>query len=324
MCRNVLAKNGDKILNWVEVCIRTTDAAVEAISEILIRYGANGVAINDPCDIIIKDREMIIWDYLDESVISTDKSVYIKAYYPDDEKVSQTIENIKKSVKNVKEFLDVGNCSIELNNVSDRDWENEWKKYYKPLLIGQRILIKPSWEKVEVKKDEIVVELDPGMAFGTGTHESTRMCIELLEKNLKHGDSLLDIGCGSGILSIVGAKLGCSKVLGIDIDSVAVKTSNENIEINNVQGIVSLKKATLEDIEVEPFDVVVANLVADIIINISERSMKFLNENGIFITSGIIRDRVDEVRNKLNLTGFKIIDEINMGEWVAIAAKKAL
>ncbi len=309
-------------MNWIEISIKTTGEAVEAIADMLTGFGANGVAIVDPADIIIKDNQSIVWDYIDENLTNSDDSVHIKAYYPDNQTINQTIENIKSSIENIKNFLDVGECLIEIKTVCDQDWENEWKKYYKPLRVGQRILIKPTWESAEISENDIVVELDPGMAFGTGTHESTRMCIELLENYVSKGNTLLDVGCGSGILSIIGAKLGCSRVLGIDPDPVAVKVAEENILINNVEHIVTVKKAVIEELEVQAFDVVVANIIADVIINISDKVKQFLIGEGVFIVSGIIKDRAEHVRIKLSVEGFKITQEIYQGEWVAMAAIK--
>lgn len=309
-------------MNWIEISIKTTGEAVEAIADMLTGFGANGVAIVDPADIIIKDDQSIVWDYIDENLTNSDDSVHIKAYYPDNQTVNQTIENIKSSIENIKNFLDVGECLIEIKTVCDQDWENEWKKYYKPLRVGNRILIKPTWESAEISENDIVVELDPGMAFGTGTHESTRMCIELLENYVSKGNTLLDVGCGSGILSIISAKLGCSRVLGIDLDPVAVKVAEENISVNNVEHVVTAKKAVIEDLEVQAFDVVVANIIADVIINISEKVKQFLVDEGVFIVSGIIKDRANQVRTKFSEEGLEIIQEINQGEWVAMAAKK--
>jgi ribosomal protein L11 methyltransferase len=205
--------------------------------------------------------------------------------------------------------------------VDEEDWQNEWKKYYKPLKIGKSIVIKPSWETYENKGQEIVVEIDPGMAFGTGTHESTKMCIEFLEKHIKNGNKLLDIGCGSGILSIIGAKLGCSKVLGIDIDNLAVKTSLENFRLNNVQIIANSQNVTIDELKEEKYDVVTANIVADVIIYISGKIDKFINPNGLFIVSGVIKDRKEDVISAMTENGFEIVETSNMGEWVAIVSK---
>ncbi len=307
-------------MDWIEVTVKTTGEAVEAVAEILRSCGAGGVAIDDPGDIILKDDQSAVWDYIDQSLLKEDSSIYVKAYFPEDRKADAIVGRIKNSVDNLKQYMDTGEGAVTLKKVNDRDWENEWKNFYKPMRLGKNILIKPTWEETEVGKDDVLIELDPGMAFGTGTHESTRMCIELLESFLKPGQKLLDIGCGSGILSITAAKLGCVKVLGIDIDPTAVKVSHENIGINKVEEIVSVREAVLDDLECEEFNVVVANIVADVIIDISGRVRQFLTKDGIYIVSGIIRDRAEEVRETLIGCGFRMVEEQSSGEWVAMAA----
>ena len=308
-------------MDWIEVSIKTTGEAVEAISEMLNSQGANGVVINDPSDLIIKDNDPIIWDYIDEDLKSDDLSIYVKAYYPEDQQINQKIENIKLSLENIKNYLDAGQCLIQFKKVNEQDWENEWKKYYKPLRIGEKILIMPSWENTEIKDGDVVIVLDPGMAFGTGTHETTKMCIELLEKHCQERKSMLDIGCGSGILSIVAAKLGFNYVLGIDIDPVAVKVAEENALRNKVEQIVMYKQIIIQNIEIKKYNVVVANIVADVIIDITPTVKGYLSDDGLYIISGIIKDRLNDVKSKLIEENFKIVEEVIMGEWVAMIAR---
>lgn len=304
-------------MNWVEFSIKTTGQAVEAVSEILNRFGANGVAINDPND--LKNNEQLSWDYIDESLRTTEESIQIKAYYPEHEDTQLKIEEIRSAILNIREYIDIGEALIEIKTVCDEDWANEWKKHYKPFKIGSRITIKPSWEHIPEEDEGIIVELDPGMAFGTGTHESTRMCLELLDKYIQEGDEVLDIGCGSGILSVAAAKLGASKVFAIDIDPVAVRVTQENIEKNNIMHLVKAQKSVLEEIEVHNYDIIVANIVADVIISISKEIKPFLKTKSVYIVSGIIKDRALEVKNKFEEEGLKIIEEKSDGEWLAMA-----
>jgi len=306
-------------MKWLEISVKTYSNAVDAVSEILTRFGANGVSIEDKSN-IKKDIEEINWDYVDDNLIVYDGTACVRAYYQENIDKDETSTNIDEALREAGKYLEIGEYSIETNYVDDQDWQNEWKKYYKPIKIGRNILVKPSWEDAEIKDGEIIVELDPGMAFGTGNHESTRMCMEFIEKYIRNGNKLLDIGCGSGILSILGAKLGCSKILSIDIDPVAIKTSLENFKINKVENIAFAQKAMIEDLTVEKYDAVVANIVADVIINISPKVVKFLNQNGLFIVSGVIKDRKDQVINTITQNGFEIIEISNMGEWVAIAS----
>jgi len=306
-------------MKWLEISVKTNSDAVDAVSEILTRFGANGVSVEDKSG-LDKDLTEVNWDYVDENIISNDGIACVRAYYQEDTNKEKTAKSIDEALIQAGKYLKIGEYSIETKYVNDEDWQNEWKKYYKPIRIGKSIIIKPSWEDIEINDREIVVELDPGMAFGTGTHESTRMCMELLEKYIENGNNLLDIGCGSGILSILGAKLGCSKISSIDIDSVAVKTALENMKINKVGNIASVKKATIDELMAEEYDMVVANIVADVIIDITPKVTKFLKENGLFIISGIINDRKDQVVKTIIDNGFKIVELSNMGEWVAIAS----
>jgi len=306
-------------MKWLEISIKINSNAVDTISEILSRFGANGVSIEDKLN-FQKDFEEINWDYIDESILTDDGTAWVRAYYQEGTDKDETLRNIDEAVKEARKYLEIGEYSIETKYVNEEDWQNEWKKYYKPIRVGKSIVIKPSWEDVKIKDEEIVVELDPGMAFGTGTHESTRMCMEFLERYIQNGNKLLDIGCGSGILSILGAKLGCSKILGIDIDPLSIKTSLENFKINRVENIAFAQKSIIEDLNVEKYDVIVANIVADVIINISPKVKDFLKENGMFIVSGIINERKEQVEKTIIDNGFKILEISNMGEWVAIAS----
>jgi ribosomal protein L11 methyltransferase len=187
--------------------------------------------------------------------------------------------------------------------------------------IGEKVVIKPTWEEYSVKADEVIVELDPGMAFGTGTHETTIMCVKLIEKYVKKGSIVFDVGCGSGILGITAAKLDAGRVICVDIDEVCCKVSRENAEVNKVEDKLDIRCGNLLEVVADKADVIIANIIADIIISFSEDAMGFLNKGGIFISSGIIRDRVNDVLIKLRKEGFNILEVLEMGEWCAIAAE---
>lgn len=306
-------------MRWLEISVKINNRFIDLVSEILTRFGANGVSINDSSN-FDKDFEGINWDYIDESLISNDNSADISAYYPEGSDEKDLLKQIEDALKEAGKYLKIEEYSLEKKYVDEENWQEEWKKYYKPIRIGESIIIKPSWESVQANEEDIIVELDPGMAFGTGTHESTQMCMEFLEKYIKNGNKLLDIGCGSGILSILGAKLGCSKVFAIDIDDLAVKTSKENIKLNNVEKIVSVRKAVIDELPDEKYTIVTANIVADVIMDIAEKAGKFLDKGGLFITSGIIADRKDEVIQTILSNGFEITEISIMGEWVAIVS----
>jgi ribosomal protein L11 methyltransferase len=215
--------------------------------------------------------------------------------------------------------INVGEGRLVTSSVNEEDWSTSWKKYYKPIKLGDKIVIKPTWEDYAINEGEIIIELDPGMAFGTGTHETTAMCIEMLEKHLKTGDVVFDIGTGSGILAITSSKLGANNVVGVDLDEVAVKAAIENVATNKLNNV-EILYGDLTNVLTGKANIVVANIIAEVIIGLTETVKPFMEKDGIFITSGIIRDRRDDVLDALNLSGHRIIEVKEKGEWVAIVA----
>lgn len=311
--------------NWVEIKIKTTTEAVEAITNILFENGAQGAMIEDPKDFLFQKAHEYDWDYVEEDVFNTDdENVYIKTYISEENDVVTFIESIKIRISELRNFgIDIGAGEIFTDNVNEEDWANNWKKYYKPTKIGDRIVIKPEWEEYCPSEGDLVIHMDPGMAFGTGNHETTSMCIENLEKYVSEKSTVFDIGCGSGILGIVASKLGAKNVVGIDIDEMAVKVANENIQKNNVQDIMTAIAGNMTDKieEGAKADIVVANIIADIIMKMSGDVRKLLKDDGIFISSGIILAKVDEVFENLKDNGFEVVDVIKKGEWSCVIAK---
>ena len=208
-------------------------------------------------------------------------------------------------------------------SVKEEDWANNWKQYYKPTRIGDNIVIKPEWEDYEAGENDLVIRMDPGMAFGTGSHETTSMCIVNLEKYVNKDSTVFDIGCGSGILGIVAAKLGAKDVVGIDIDAVAVKVAKENISKNGVDKVMVAMEGNLADDmdKDKKADIVVANIIADIIVILAKDVKSFLKEGGIFISSGIILAKIDEVVASLEENGFEIVSVEKKGEWACVIAR---
>ncbi|MBC2579250.1 50S ribosomal protein L11 methyltransferase [Clostridium sp. DJ247] len=306
---------------WIEVTIVTSSEAVEAVSGILYNTGVKGVSIEDPEDIEFKKKNPGDWDYFDETLLEVKEGAIVKGYYKQDEKFDEYLQYIKDSVNNLEQYgIDKGQGLVTAGKVSEEDWENNWKKYYKPTKIGEKIVVKPIWESYEKKDDELVLELDPGMAFGTGTHETTRMCIKALEKYVKPESRVFDIGTGSGILSIAAAMLKAKEAIGVDLDPVAVKSAEENVKYNHLNNIKILHGDLMEVVEGKA-DIIVANIIADIIIFLTDSVKNFIVEGGYFISSGIIKDRKDHVVDKLSKSGF-LIEEVNTdGEWVCIVAK---
>jgi ribosomal protein L11 methyltransferase len=307
--------------NWIEVTIITSSEAIEAVTEILNNTGVGGVSILDPADMIYRRDHTTDWDYFDETIINTNNEVVVKGYYKKDEKFYDNFEKIKTGVNNLPEFgLDKGLGTVTMADVKEEDWENNWKKYYKPTKVGEKVVIKPIWEEYNKKSDEVIVELDPGMAFGTGTHETTRMCIKALERHVGEESTVFDIGTGSGILSIAAAKLGAAMVIGVDLDPVAVVSAKQNVSYNGLNNIEILYGDLMEVVKGKA-NIVIANIMADIIMFLTEGVKPFIVEGGYFISSGIILSKKDEVLDKLKSCGFKI-EEINIeGEWVCIVAK---
>ncbi|HEY8362652.1 MAG TPA: 50S ribosomal protein L11 methyltransferase [Tissierellaceae bacterium] len=307
-------------MNWAEVQIKTTPEYEEIITGILYDVGASGLAIEDPRDILEISQSQEGWAVVDPDLIKMESDdILIKAYFSEAEDIDYKIQEIKYRIKN-NDILKDAEPDITVTMVNDEDFAENWKKYFKPLRIGNRIVIKPTWESYELKENDILIELDPGMAFGTGTHETTSLCIEALEKYVKEGDIVFDIGCGSGILSIVAAKLGASKVVAVDVDEMCIKVTNDNIKLNEVQDIVEVKKGNLLDVVKGKANIIVSNIIAEIIVEMIGDLKYHLENNGIFIASGVIEEKIPLVENKLIENGFKIIDTHLKNEWALIIA----
>ena len=307
---------------WVEVRVITISEALEPISGIFYGLDCKGVAIEDPNDILEREQGPLTWDFADINVLEhRGEAAVVKGYFSEDDNVEEIVTYIEQKVNEIKELgINVGEGKVESEVKHEKDWADTWKQYYKPVLVGERIVVKPIWEEYEPKNDELVVELDPGMAFGTGTHETTRMCIQALERYVSEDATVFDVGCGSGILAIAAAKLGAKLSVGVDLDPVAVESSKENVKYNNLNNIEILEGNLVEVIDGKA-DVVVANILAEIICILTDDVKRVLKDNGIFITSGIIHDRVDMVCEKLEATGFEVIEKNRDGEWNCIVAK---
>jgi len=309
-------------LKWIEVSIKTTTEAVDAVSNILYDAGVNGVVIIDPNDINMVSDDDKNWDYVDESLYNPGfEGALVKGYLSETADLKEKIRVIENLVAYLPNYgLDVGIGEVTTNIVDEDDWATAWKQYYKTTQIGENIVVKPSWEEYSPETGDLVIDLDPGMAFGTGTHETTMMCIEALEKAVKEDSVVFDVGCGSGILSIAAAKLGAKKVVAIDLDPVAVHVSKENVDNNNVSDIVEVKHGNLMEVISDKADIVVANIIADIIMLLSKEIRSYLKNNGLFITSGIILDKINDVKESLEANGLKVLEVNTNGEWAAIIA----
>lgn len=309
-------------MKWTEVCIKTTEEASDAISEMLTSIGAGGVVIEDPNEIRRQIESPNSLDYADQEFMdSLGTEVTIKAYFNQESTPEELAVLIREKLKFISQFLDTGKGYHGSNQVDDEDWATAWKKYYKPFHISDSVVIKPSWEEYKKHAGEILIEMDPGMAFGTGTHETTRLCSQLLEKHVKKGDKVIDVGCGTGILSIIAVKLGASHAEAIDIDEVAARVSKENCAINGIVDKIVVKKGVLADLEPQKADIVVANIIADVVISLSGLMPSYLKPGGVLLTSGIIRERKDDVVKAYTGLDFELVNILEMGEWVAIVFK---
>ena len=307
---------------WIEVRVITKSEALEPISGIFYSLDCKGVAIEDPEDILGREQGPLTWDFADINVLEhKGKVAVVKAYFAEEDNIEDVLQYVNERLTELKEMgLDLGEAKIEHEKMHEEDWANTWKQYYKPSKVGEKIVVKPIWEEYEAKDGELVVDLDPGMAFGTGTHETTRMCIQALERYVKEESTVFDVGCGSGILAIAAAKLGAKLAVGVDLDPVAVESSIENVGYNNLKNIEILHGNLVEVIDGKA-DIVVANILAEIICILTDDVKRVLKDGGVFITSGIIHDRVDMVCEKLEATGFEVIEKNRDGEWNCIVAK---
>ncbi len=311
-------------MKWSELSIHTKNEAVEAISNILHEAGASGVVIEDSAE-FAKPREDQYGEIyaLNEADFPKD-GVIVKAYLSESSFLNETVEEIKAAITNLTNFnIDIGENVVSIVEVNEEDWATAWKQYYHPVKISERFTIVPTWEEyVPVSTDELMIELDPGMAFGTGTHPTTVMCLQGLEKFVKEGDTVIDIGTGSGVLSIGAALLGAKSVHALDLDEVAVRSAQENVALNKVDDKVSVFHGNLLDTVKEPADVVVANILAEIIMSFTDDAFSVVKPGGLYVTSGIIGAKRDDVKAALEASGFVIEEVLLMEDWVAIIARR--
>ena len=309
-------------MKWAEISIQTTQEATEAVANIFHDLGTSGVVIEDP-ELINSYRRSGAWDYC---VIPEDdtKVVTVTAYLPVDGRLHGSLHLLEQRVNELIEHdIDKGSGIIRWREIREEDWATSWKQYFHPLKIGERVVIKPSWEEYTAASGDLVLELDPGMAFGTGTHHTTRLCICCLEENLAPGSTVFDIGTGSGILAIAAALLGAADVRAVDLDPVAVKIAKENVALNALQNTVQVAEGDLlTGIAGEgQADIIIANIIADVIIKMAPAVPNRLKGGGILIASGIITDRLSDVAVALEQAGLSVEKIVEEGTWAAVVAR---
>ncbi len=320
-------------MDWIKAVIYTTSEGIEPVSGRLYALGITGIEIEDEQD--FKDfleNNKQYWDYVDDELVrQKEGETKVSAYVSDNPSGYEILAAIKSSMSELKS-LDTdnkfGRLDIDYSTLNEEDWANNWKKYFHTLEIGEKILIKPEWEEIKEPADRIVFNVNPGMTFGTGSHYTTQLCIENLEKYIKPNSKMLDLGCGSGILSIISLMLGAQSATAVDIDPNAVDIAYENASRNSVDksnyhvyaGNI-LTDETLQNKIDGKYDVVAANIVADVIIGLTPIVRNYMTDNGIFITSGIIEDRIEDVKSALLENGFEIIDITQRKDWASIVCK---
>ncbi len=320
-------------MKWLEVTVATTDEGADIVSARLSMLGINEVSVvqgHDEVERIMNDA-VKYWDYAEDAALNDQPAV--KAYLamlPENEGMIAKIEASMKELKAMEQDIGVSLGSLEVTSreVDEEDWANNWKAYFKPIKVGDRLTVCPTWEETEDDGTRAILRIDPGMAFGTGAHHTTRMCLELLEKDLKEGDSVIDVGCGSGILSASAILMGAKDALAIDIDPVATKIAAETAEKNGIDimrytvytGDILTDKQIREAATRRKYDIVLANIVANVIIALAPLVPELMHKDSVFIASGIIDDRLDEVAAALEENGLSI-REIREGEdWRALEA----
>ena len=316
-------------MKWIRFTLDTHTDAVDMLSYMLDEIGVEGIEIEDHVPLSEEDKKKMFVDILpdpEDNDGTAKVHFYMEPENCNPEKIMMQVQDI---FQEVKQFCNIGKGTISLSETEDKDWINNWKTFFKPFRAADNIVIKPTWETYEKEKeDDILIEIDPGIAFGTGSHETTKLCIQALDKYVKKGDSVLDVGCGSGILSIAALKLGAAHATAIDIDEVAVKVAAENMEVNHIPA----SQYTLFDgdlitnsfLKVKAgtgHDIVVANILADVIIPLTGVIRPHLKKDGLYITSGIINTKEEEVREALIANGFEILGVEYMKEWCCFIAK---
>ena len=309
-------------MKWCEISIQTSHEAVELIAEIFRDLGASGVVIEDPelvNDYITSGK----WDYTDIPIAKETEVVVEKAYLPVNGELEGRIQTLQQEIKALESRgVNTAPAVQTTAELQDEDWSDTWKQYFHTEKPGERVVIKPTWEEYEPKDDEVVIELDPGAAFGTGTHATTSMCIRQLEKLVKPGMTVFDVGTGSGILSIISAKLGATNIQAVDYDDSVLKIVEENLEQNNVQDIISVAQSDLMQNVHGKAELVIANIIADIIIRLFDQLDEHLEQGGTLLTSGIIEDRIEDVLAAAEKHGYGVVERLENKGWACITFKR--
>ena len=312
-------------MEWIELTIHTTTAGADLVSEALMQEGATGTMVEDRADIPDPTKPNGIWEIIDPKLIEAmPEDVLVHAWFEPDASFADKLQALRLRMTELASSaaMDMGTLDIGTANVHDEDWSEVWKKFYKPFRAGHHLVVKPTWELYDAQPGDKVIEIDPGMAFGSGTHETTGMCMELLEDALHGGERVIDVGTGSGILAIGAALLGAKEVTDIDIDPMAVKVARENIEHNGLQDKVTALEGNLLDHLDVTCELCVANIIADVICMFAAPLNDHIVPGGLLICSGIIKEREQDVVDALTAADYTILDIRRKGEWVAMLSRR--
>ena len=315
-------------MDWIQLTVVTTTEGSELVSEALMEAGSAGTMIVDKNDVFANQRPEGMWDIIGEEIAEKmGEDVKVTGYYAMDmnarDCVAAARERIAELKRNEAEYgIDFGSMECFMENVDEEDWAENWKKDFKPFRLGEHMVVKPGWEEVEVQPGDHIIEIDPGMAFGIGTHETTGMCVAMIEEHVKPGMSVIDIGTGTGILAIAAAHMGADPILATDLDHVAVRVAKENVEINGFADRIRVVEGDLLECVNETADVILTNIIADVLMFFAEPVRKHINKGGKFICSGISKEKRQGVIDVLNKAGYHILEIRDKGEWTAIVADR--
>lgn len=316
-------------MKWNQFRLTTTTEAEDIVSSMLMDLGIQGVQIEDKVPLTKEDKEQMFVDILPD-IPEDDGKAYLTFYLDEEEDKGTILMQVRKELEEMRAYLNVGDCTIEESQTEDIDWVNNWKQYFHQFYIDD-ILVIPSWENVEAKdEDKMVIHIDPGTAFGTGMHETTQLCIRQLKKYVTEGAQILDVGCGSGILGMLALKFGAGYSVGTDLDPCAIDATHENMEVNGIKkdqyevmiGNIIDDKAVQDAAGYERYDIVAANILADVLIPLTPVIVRQMKKGGIYITSGIIDDKETVVAESVRAAGLEVLEINHQGEWVSVTARK--
>ena len=316
-------------MKWKQFRLKTTTQAEDIVSSMLADLGIEGVQIEDKIPLTEQDKEQMFVDILPD-IPDDDGTAYLTFYLDEEEDVAPVLMNVRKELEDMRAFLDVGECTIEESETEDVDWVNNWKQYFHQFYIDD-ILVIPSWEKVKPEdSDKMVIHIDPGTAFGTGMHETTQLCIRALKKYVTSETEILDVGCGSGILGMLALKFGAKHSLGTDLDPCAIDATHENMEVNGIRkdqyevmiGNIIDDKAVQDAVGYEKYDIVAANILADVLVPLTPVIIHQMKPGAVYITSGIIEDKENVVVEAVKAVGLEVLEVNHQGEWVSVVARK--